>query len=566
MPDALYCRNCGQKRAEQAVYIQSEPAAQIGSWQRYGSASLGNYAGAPAAQAASESARDVQRYVTGGSVAHVGSSGPQLPAYTVDAALAQTSPTAVAGTYTTGGSAGSYTPRTAQMHSGSYSPYSNAGAAQLPATHYVAGGYAGSYANGSAVQGAPVGLYTGNAAHLPTRAYSIEYGNAGVTQTPTAMHAAGGPSSCAASGFVQATPLTPRGVAAGVIRNYGSSGIQGLSTPSAPAVTAGQGATEPAYGVLQRSTPAVQGWANSNAIPQTPLVPTAPPQPPGNLTEGLPDPQAIDSQKSAYHRSLAEQAQQGEDMLKMQQKQQTEHMYQAAEAQKQQLICQIEQQAKQKELEISQAYTNQVLALQQELQHQKMVLERQAHDLAMEWQRRKSQEDMLQQQYELQRAHYEDQVKMIRGLEKVRDEHSKQASAAATPQHTPRQVQAEPSTIPHQSTGSYLPAPTSHSAPYVAAPSSASMTAGLQQSVNYGNPGSLTPPQPSNLSMTAGLQQSVNYGNPGSLTPPQPSNLSMHVANGVSNYSAATTHYSAAPTRYSAAPTITSTYIGAGAV
>jgi len=166
MPDALYCRNCGQKRAEQAVYIQSEPAAQIGSWQRYGSASLGNYAGAPAAQAASESARDVQRYVTGGSVAHVGSSGPQLPAYTVDAALAQTSPTAVAGTYTTGGSAGSYTPRTAQMHSGSYSPYSNAGAAQLPATHYVAGGYAGSYANGSAVQGAPVGLYTGNAAHL----------------------------------------------------------------------------------------------------------------------------------------------------------------------------------------------------------------------------------------------------------------------------------------------------------------------------------------------------------------------------------------------------------------
>jgi len=137
-----------------------------------------------------------------------------------------------------------------------------------------------------------------------------------------------------------------------------------------------------------------------------------PQPPPRNLAAGLPDPSAIENQKSAYNKSLEDQLRHGEEMLKMQQKQQTDYIYQAAEAQKKQLICQIEQNAKQQEIQLSQKYSEKQMSLQQEYQHQKLILEKQANDLAMEYQRRKAQEEMMTQQYEMQKAHQEDHMRM----------------------------------------------------------------------------------------------------------------------------------------------------------
>merc|ERR1719226_409985 len=74
--------------------------------------------------------------------------------------------------------------------------------------------------------------------------------------------------------------------------------------------------------------------------------PIGPPAKPPSLTAGMPDPQAVEQQKAAYNRSLEEQSQQGEELLKMQQKQQVDYIYQAAEEQKRQLMLQIDQQAK----------------------------------------------------------------------------------------------------------------------------------------------------------------------------------------------------------------------------
>eukprot|EP00933_Yihiella_yeosuensis_P003154 TRINITY_DN10562_c0_g2_i1.p1 TRINITY_DN10562_c0_g2~~TRINITY_DN10562_c0_g2_i1.p1 ORF type:complete len:2147 (-),score=751.30 TRINITY_DN10562_c0_g2_i1:92-6532(-) len=144
-----------------------------------------------------------------------------------------------------------------------------------------------------------------------------------------------------------------------------------------------------------------------------PRMPAGPPQPPAKLTSGIPDPASIESQKAAYNKSLEEQAKAGEEMLKKQQKQQMDQIFQAAEAQKKQAICQIEQEAKKREFQISLQYSQKSMSLQQEFQIQKLALEQQAHDLAMEYQQRKSQEEMMQMQYEMQKAHYDDQVRML---------------------------------------------------------------------------------------------------------------------------------------------------------
>eukprot|EP00929_Paragymnodinium_shiwhaense_P051995 TRINITY_DN26081_c0_g1_i1.p1 TRINITY_DN26081_c0_g1~~TRINITY_DN26081_c0_g1_i1.p1 ORF type:complete len:486 (+),score=131.37 TRINITY_DN26081_c0_g1_i1:85-1542(+) len=157
------------------------------------------------------------------------------------------------------------------------------------------------------------------------------------------------------------------------------------------------------------------------ARPQTvqspiPLV-APPPEPPVRLTEGLPSPDAVEVQKQAYNKTLEEQRIRGEDVLKLQQKQQTDYIYQAAEAQKKQILLQIDQQAKQQELQLQQQYSNQMITLQQEYQHQKMALETQASQLVMEYQRRRSEEEMRLEQYKLQMEAHSEQMRHVKELE-----------------------------------------------------------------------------------------------------------------------------------------------------
>ncbi|CAK0871275.1 unnamed protein product [Prorocentrum cordatum] len=198
----------------------------------------------------------------------------------------------------------------------------------------------------------------------------------------------------------------------------------GVGYPAARIVSSGmQGQTaQPVTGPGSAPAPAYAAAAPPGAAvyqqPQLPVVygappvqPVGPPSKPPALTTGMPDPQAVEVQKAAYNRSLEEQAQQGEELLRMQQKQQVDYIYQAAEEQKRQLMLQIDQQAKAQELQLSQQYGQQVMSLQQEFQHQKLLLEKQASELAMEYQMRKSHEEMLEQQYQMQQAHYEEQAR-----------------------------------------------------------------------------------------------------------------------------------------------------------
>ncbi|CAK0843893.1 unnamed protein product [Prorocentrum cordatum] len=192
------------------------------------------------------------------------------------------------------------------------------------------------------------------------------------------------------------------------------------------------------------------------------LSATGPPARPPALTAGMPDPSAIEMQKLAYNKSLEEQALHGEEMLKMQQKQQTEYIFQAAEAQKRQIMQRWRRWGK--ELQLSQKYCQQVMNLQQEYQHQKLILEKQANDLVLEFQQRKSQEEMMEQQYQMQRSHYEEQVRALGEMQKQAPEAPLPAQYAAPPGPVMVMVQNP----------SYVPAPVPQGASYVPVPQGAS--------------------------------------------------------------------------------------------
>ncbi|CAE8712002.1 unnamed protein product [Polarella glacialis] len=387
------------------------------------------------------------------------------------------------------------------------------------------------------------------------------------------------------------TATTTTATQAGAVQRYVSQGVagpttyisgSGARTPPAPImysaprqpVSAGHTYSPQAYATPPQVGNQIRSASHVPpiAVSHMPVMPTGPPQPPGSLTANMPDPASIESQKDAYSRSLEEQARKGEELLKMQQKQQVDAIYQASEAQKKQLLCQIDQQAKQQELEISQRYAQQVMSLQQEFQNQKMILERQAHDLAMEYQKRKSQEDMLHQQYEMQRAHYDDQVRMMKEIHQAQQAHEDQAQQTYAQQAAVQQPQPQPQ--PQQAaTGSYVPPPQqgmARSSSYVPPPaqqhlvqSTGSFVPPVMQHMSaprqYGVPAA---PSTASMFIPGGAQPTAHSMQ----TVLPPTGYSMPVSQAptacASMYSAQPTQYSMQSTQYSAGPTMNSMYAG----
>lgn len=123
-------------------------------------------------------------------------------------------------------------------------------------------------------------------------------------------------------------------------------------------------------------------------------------------TAGMPHPGEIEQQKAAYSKRLDGQMRYEEEVLKMTQEQQRMLIYQAAEAEKRQACLAIEQQAKQQELQLQQQTSMQMMGMHQELQNWKMLLETQANELLMEYQQKKSTEELLVAQFDAhQKAH-----------------------------------------------------------------------------------------------------------------------------------------------------------------
>lgn len=153
-----------------------------------------------------------------------------------------------------------------------------------------------------------------------------------------------------------------------------------------------------------------------------PEVPTQPMMTTGQrraLTEGIPDPEAVQRQKEEYARSLEEQLRKGVEVLAATHKQQTDLLHAQATQEKQRYNLALDQQVKQQELALSQHYNQQLMRLQQAAQAQRADLEQQACGITLEYQQRKVQEEYMAQQLGIHKQHVEAQAKLNQEIQKL---------------------------------------------------------------------------------------------------------------------------------------------------
>jgi hypothetical protein len=137
------------------------------------------------------------------------------------------------------------------------------------------------------------------------------------------------------------------------------------------------------------------------------------------LTEGIPDPAAVQRQKETYARSLEDQLRKGVEVLAATHKQQTDLLHAQANQEKHRYNIALDQQVKQRELELSQQYNEQLMRLQQAAQVQRADLEQQACGLTLEYQQRKVQEEYLAQQQGIQNQHAQAQTNLNVEIQKL---------------------------------------------------------------------------------------------------------------------------------------------------
>merc|ERR1719199_1836956 len=128
---------------------------------------------------------------------------------------------------------------------------------------------------------------------------------------------------------------------------------------------------------------------------------------PEKLTQGLPEPAQIESQRAAHMKSLDEQLKRGAEVLNQQLKQQQEYLVRQGETQKRQFGLQVDQNIKQQEMELVQQHNHQLLMLQQAAQQQKVALEQQANALLIEYNQKKAVEDLSSQMFQFEQAAHE---------------------------------------------------------------------------------------------------------------------------------------------------------------
>merc|ERR1719221_1641350 len=117
-------------------------------------------------------------------------------------------------------------------------------------------------------------------------------------------------------------------------------------------------------------------------------------QEPVSLTAGIPDPTAIGAQKQAYEKSLDLQLQK-----------EIANVQQQAQAKKQMVMQQAQQQVAAQSMAIDQEANAQIARLQEASVRHRSTLEKQASGIAMEYNMRKAQEDMMMSQYQIQQQY-----------------------------------------------------------------------------------------------------------------------------------------------------------------
>jgi len=165
------------------------------------------------------------------------------------------------------------------------------------------------------------------------------------------------------------------------------------------------------------------------------------------LTAGLPTPDAVQTQKENYARSLEVELKQGVELLGATHKQKTEYLHATANQQKHQYNTMLDQQVKQEEMLLSQQYNEQLMMLQQAAQQQRAELEQQAAGLQLAWEQRQTQEEFLKEQMGIQQRYAQVQRELAAEMERVAaaqavpmcnpTRYPQVACASAVPMHSP---------------------------------------------------------------------------------------------------------------------------------
>jgi hypothetical protein len=154
--------------------------------------------------------------------------------------------------------------------------------------------------------------------------------------------------------------------------------------------------------------------------------------PPRALTEGIPDPVAINKQKDGYSKSLDYQLKQGTEALLAQGQVKKELIEQSYRSQLAEYKLQVEAQLQLSSLQVDQQVQAQVSALQEAAILQKTLLEEKAAYALMDYQKRKALEDHGVKAYEVQRKYHLAEMKLLSEYQKVRKAGEKVAAGSAT--------------------------------------------------------------------------------------------------------------------------------------
>merc|ERR1719247_1272210 len=166
------------------------------------------------------------------------------------------------------------------------------------------------------------------------------------------------------------------------------------------------------HAVATTTYPLVMHSPQQAAPQQTGSYVSAPGQPPPKLTEGMPDPSSVESQKQAYSKSIEAQLRQETGQLAQRNQAQKQALAQMVQQQKAQYNLQMDQYLQQQAMAVDQQANAEMMMLQEAAMAQKMALEQQAAGLTLEFQQRKAQEEMMAREYQIQRQYYDAEQKL----------------------------------------------------------------------------------------------------------------------------------------------------------
>jgi len=146
----------------------------------------------------------------------------------------------------------------------------------------------------------------------------------------------------------------------------------------------------------------------------------------------MPDPKAVDQQRSAYAKALDTELQKSIQAIQEKNAMEKKMLAQAAQQQKAMYELQVDQMVQGQAAMLDEQRNMQLLGLQQEAMNQKTALENQAAGLKLEYEQRKAQEEMMFKQYELQKTYYDSERKMAQQQQEFAQMQQQQAAVGTS--------------------------------------------------------------------------------------------------------------------------------------